>query len=138
MQEEADRRLENALEGSGVGDPREALRGCLRRLRGTSAFDNAVAHYRDVLVPGVADGSLDPLEAWLGYARLVAGGVPGREVAIDGEGREGADAAEPGSLLLHVPEERGAPVTPLRAPAEPSPAQRATLMLLVEGRTRLP
>ncbi len=144
--EQADRRLEAALAGSGIGDPREVLRGCLRRLRGTPAFDRAVAHYKEVLVPGVADGSLDPLDAWLDYARLVAAASgEGREVTIDAEGREVAIAAEreggsgtdPAGLLLHVPEERGAPVTPLRVPAEPSPAQSATLMLLVEGRTGL-
>lgn len=147
MQDIADRRLEEALAGSGLADPRDGLRERLRGLRGTPAFDDAVGYYRDVLVPGVSDGSLDPLEAWLAYARLVAGACGrGREVAIDAEGREvgvaaggtGSEASGPPPLLLHLPEERGAAVTPLRVPAEPSAAQRAALMLLVEGRTRLP
>jgi hypothetical protein len=138
MQQEADRKLEEALEGSGVADPRGALRDRLRRLRGTPHFDRAVSHYQEVLVPGVAHGSLDPLDAWLEYARLVAGAAgPGREVVIDAEGREAAGATGPAALLLHFPDERGAPVTPLRVPAAPSAAQRATLALLVEGRTRL-
>ncbi|HSM35325.1 MAG TPA: hypothetical protein VK837_02925 [Longimicrobiales bacterium] len=134
----ADAALQQALEEHGVADPRGVLRDRLRALRGTAHFERAVAHYRDVLVPGVADGTLDPLEAWLEYARLVAGCVPGREVAIDADGRDGADASAAASLLLHIPEERGAPVTPLRAPAAPSAAQSATVALLVEGRTRLP
>jgi hypothetical protein len=134
----ADAALQAALEENGVADPRGILRNRLRSLRGTAHFDRAVAHYRDVLVPGVSDGTLDPLEAWLEYARLVAGCAPGREVAIDADGREGADGGAVASLLLHIPEERGAPVTPLRAPAAPSAAQAATVALLVEGRTRLP
>ncbi|HUF90165.1 MAG TPA: hypothetical protein VMR66_09310 [Gemmatimonadota bacterium] len=137
MQEDADRRLEEALERERIADPREPLRTRLRALRGTSHFDRAVAHYQEALLPGVANGTLDPLAAWLEYARLIAGAAPGREVAVDVEGRDGAEVADPASLLLHVPEERGAPVTPLRAPADPSPAQLATLALLVEGRTRL-
>lgn len=138
MQEEADRRLEETLERERIADPRESLRARLRALRGTAHFDRAVAHYQEALLPGVANGTLDPLAAWLEYGRLIAGAAPGREVAVDVDGRDGAELADPASLLLHVPEERGAPVTPLRAPADPSPAQRATLALLVEGRTRLP
>ncbi|MEN8376031.1 MAG: hypothetical protein ABFS34_11330 [Gemmatimonadota bacterium] len=134
MQDEADRRLAMALEEGGVADPREALRARLRTLKGSAAFAEAVRHYQEVLVPGVADGSLEPLAAWLDYARLLARAAgPGREVALDMEGRESAD----GALLLHIPQERGAPVTPLRVPGEPSPAQKAALMLLVERRSRL-
>lgn len=138
MQEEADRALQAALERDGIADPRGPLRDRLRGLRGTAHFDRVVAHYQEVLLPGVAEGTLRPLAAWLDYARLVAAVVPGRETAVDAEGREGDAASDPAVLLLHVPEEKGAPVTPLRVPADPSPAQRATLALLVEGRTRLP
>jgi hypothetical protein len=134
MQEEADRRLAAALEEGEVADPHGPLRRRLKSLKGSPAFDEAVRHYQEVLVPGVADGSLEPLAAWLDYARLLARTAgPGREVALDVEGRVSAD----GLLLLHIPEERGAPVTPLRVPGEPSPAQKAALMLLVERRSRL-
>jgi hypothetical protein len=134
----ADRALQEALERGGIADPRGPLRDRLRALRGTAHFDRVVAHYQEVLVPGVAEGALDPLSAWLDYARLVAGVSPGREAAIDAHGREGGEPAEAATLLIHLPEERGAPVTALRAPADPSPAQQATLALLVEGRTRMP
>lgn len=137
MSDEADRLLEEALAREGLADPRDALRRRLRALRGTAAFDRAVAHYQEVLLPGVGSGSLDPVEAWVDYARLVAGDG-GREVGIDGEGREGGEPADPGTLLLHLPGDRSGPVTPLRTPARPTAAQAATLALLVEGRTRLP
>jgi len=137
MQEVADSALQAALEREGIADPRGPLRDRLRALRGTAHFDRAVAHYQEALLPGVADGTLEPIAAWLEYARLVAGVAPGRETAIDGQGRDGGEASDSAVMLLHVPEERGAPVTPLRVPAEPSPAQRATFALLVEGRTRL-
>lgn len=134
----ADGALQEALDREGIADPRGPLRDRLRTMRGTAHFDRVVEHYQEALLPGVADGTLEPLAAWLEYARLVAGVAPGRETAIDAQGRESADPSDSATLLLHVPEEKGAPVTPLRAPADPSPAQRATFALLVEGRTRLP
>lgn len=138
LQTAAARALQEALDRERIADPRESLRDRLRALRGTAHFDRVVAHYQEALLPGVAEGTMEPLDAWLEYARLVAGVAPGRETAIDVQGREGADPSDPATLLLHVPEEKGAPVTRLRAPADASPAQRATLALLVDGRTRLP
>jgi hypothetical protein len=129
MSDAPDRLLSDALAARGLADPRGALRARLRALRGSPLFDRAVARYQEVLTPGIEDGTLDPVEAWVDYARLLAGDG-GREVVIDVEGREGADPEDNSALLLHLPRDRSDPATPLRAPAEPSAAQAATLALL--------
>lgn len=136
---EADARLARALEGSGLADPREPLRRRLRELKGTPAYDEAVRHFEERLVPGVAGGELEPLSAWLDFARHVARlAGDGREVAVDRTGRASPHEGDlpSGAMLLHLPRSDADPALPLRVPREPSAAQRAALDLLVEGRLR--
>lgn len=140
---DADRRLESALESAGVRDPRPYFRPALKHLRerDPDAFDRALRHYETVLIPAVAGGE-EPMRAWLDYGLELAGAMgPGRTVEVDATGRardlspEPDDLATGSGLLLHLPEDDAAPALVLYYPASSSPAQDATVELLVAGRT---
>lgn len=142
VRDEADRRLGAALEARSVRDPRAWCRAHLRTLKDDDPerYREAVEYYESELLPGIAEGRLDPVDAWLEYAgRLAALRAPGRMVAVDrtggSGGAEGADPSE--ALLLHLPDRPTAAVgaaMPVSAPAEMSAAQQATYDLLVEGK----
>jgi hypothetical protein len=140
---EADRRFETAVRATGARDPRDFYRESLRALKESNpkGYDRAVDHFREVLVPGIASGDLEPLRAWRDYGLLLAElTAPGRTVQIDGTGR--AEAFSPEApldhLVLHLPQEKGVRAILVALPAVPSPAQRATFDLLVSGKQRLP
>lgn len=131
------RRLsERALADAGFADPRPLYRDLLRRLRESDpeGFRAAAGHYETELVPAVAEGSVDPVEAWLGYgARIAARLGPGRLVQVDAGGRarpleDGPPAA--GSLVLHLPADGSRAVLVLLLPLTPSEPQDATVQLL--------
>lgn len=140
---EADRRFQDAVDASGARDPRDFYRQALRELKESNpqGYDRAVSHFQDVLVPAVASGDAEPLGAWREYGRLIAEiTAPGRTVEVDETGR-----ARPYSpdvpldrLVLHVPEEKKRKAILVSLPRSPSPAQRATYDLLVEGKQRVP
>ena len=137
----ADARLEAALNGSGIRDPRPHLRRMLKHLkdRNPPAFERALSHYESVLVPGVA-GEDDPLGRWLEYGRLLAElSGEGAMMAIDGTGRArpADDAPPPDSLILYLPESAETPAAVLRCPAETTAAQDASIQLLVLGRVSI-
>ena len=139
VQSRADARLEEALERTGARDPRDFYRERLRQLRdgNPSGYDEAVAHYRDELLPAIADEGAEPLAAWTAYGRVLAElTAPGRTVEIDETGR--ARPHEPGGvperLILHLPRARNVPALLVGLPPELSPAQRATYDWLVAGR----
>lgn len=148
----ADERLEAALEGGPVRDPRPLYRRVLSRLRehDPDAFQRAIRHFEEELVPAVAEDA-DPLQAWLDYGRLLARALgPGRALEIDATGRsrpeeeaeqtQGGPAEgrreedDPPPLLLHIPDDDALPAVILRYPAPSTPAQDATVELLVDGR----
>jgi hypothetical protein len=140
---EADRRLEEALATTGARDPREFYRERLRELKQANpdGYAEAVAFYRDELIPEVASGVGDPLVAWTEYGRRLAEALaPGRTVAVDATGR--AHAYEPPApldhLILHLPGGRGGRALLVGLPAELTSAQRATYDVLVAGRQKLP
>lgn len=119
-----------------MADPRALYRDLLRRLRedDPDAYEEAVGRYERDL--GEADGGdADPVEAWIGYGRWLAGRLyPGRDVAVDREGRarELAERRVPeGALLLHLPEKRNVRALTLFLPLDPTPPQEATRELLV-------
>ena len=137
----ADEALEAALAASGARDPREFYRERLRELKRADPgeYETAVAYYRDTLIPGVAEGLHDPLDAWTEYGRRLAASLaPGRTISVDGTGLaheySGPDRDRP---VLHLPDEKGARALLVGLPASLSTAQRATYDVLVEGRQKL-
>ena len=137
----ADERLEAALEKTGARDPRAVCRERLRQLKGVdeAAFEQALGHYRDRLVPAIAAGE-EPLTAWVEYGRTIARlTFRGRTVAIDRTGlaREYATPADPEALVLHLPRGGRGRALLVAQPRDPSPAQQATRDLLVDGRATM-
>lgn len=141
LQSRADERLEDALTEHGARDPREFYRARLRELRDAdrSAYDRAVAYYRDVLIPGIAGGA-EPLAAWTEYGRTLAElRSPGRTVAVDPSGRA-APYETPCALdrlILHLPDSPRETALVVGLPTTLSAAQRATYDWLVQGRNQL-
>lgn len=142
LKRRAGERLEKAIEEEGVRDPRGYYRDRLRELRSADpdAYDEAVHHYEEVLIPAVAGDEVDPLEAWEEFGRRIAKlTADGRTVEIDASGR--SHPHEPPAartrLVLHLPEVRKRGALLVSLPPEPSPAQRAAYDLLVEGRRTL-
>jgi len=138
----ADTRLEAALAEAGARDPREFYRERLRDLKQSNpeGYTQAVAYYRDTLIPAVASGDGDPLAAWTEYGRRLAEALtPGRTVAIDVTGRAHSyqSPAPRDRLVLHLPEAKGSRALLVGLPAELTPAQRATYDVLVSGKQRL-
>ena len=137
----ADRRLEEALAREGARDPREFYRERLRELKQSNpdGYAQAVAYYRDELLPQVADGDGEPLAAWTEYGRRLAEALaPGRTVAVDGTGRSHpyeAPAARD-RLVLHFPDGKSTRAILVGLPAELTPAQRATYDVLVSGKQK--
>lgn len=137
---EADRALETALAASGARDPREFYRERLRELKRVSpeAYKGAVAYYTSTLLPEVAAGEREPLEAWTEYGRRLAEALaPGRTVGIDATGRAHPwERHEPDRLVLHLPDEKGARALLVGLPPTLSDAQRAAYDVLVAGKQR--
>jgi hypothetical protein len=139
---EADRRLDEALAREGAQDPRDFYRAHLRDLKQANpdGYAKAVAYYRDTLIPEVASGDVEPLEAWTEYGRRLAESLaPGRTVAVDASGRAHPyEAPVPRDrLVLHLPGGKGGRALVVGLPAELTPAQRATCAVLVEGKLKL-
>jgi hypothetical protein len=138
----ADEAFARALEATGARDPREYYRKQMAELKQSdpSAFAEARDYYARVLVPAVAGGQEDPIQAWLEFGRRLAEwSGPGETVLVDGTG-----VAHPWSrpvpldhLALHLPEARGGRAAAVGIPIEPTPAQRATFDLLVAMKREL-
>ncbi len=139
----AESRFARRLEETGARDPREFYRGLLRELKEADleGYEEMVARYRTDVVTPIEEGEGDPLVLWLAFGARVAGRLhPGRTVVIGEDGRATPFAPPPDhrQLLLHLPDDVKTRAIPVGIPADPTPAQAATLDLLVRGRTRLP
>ena len=134
----ADRRFAEALEHSGLPDPRNRYRDWLRRLRSQddAGFRKAVEYFDRQLVSAVADSATDPWQEWTRFGMWLAQRLhPGSPVRIDATGRSrpaSPDAALD-ELILHLPSSTRQPALAIRMPAKLSAAQKATLELLVGG-----
>lgn len=138
----ADQRLETALAETGARDPRQAYRTLLRKLkqRDEAAYARAVTRWRTAVIEPLGRGEGEPLSLWLSFGvELVEALHPGRAVRIDGGGIAHTLDGPPGwdALVLHLPEDPRERAVPVVLPPAPSPAQTATLDLLVEGRLSL-
>jgi hypothetical protein len=141
QQNRADELFEAALIASGIRDPREFYRDRLRELKEANpdGYGEAVAYYRDELIPSIADRARNPVEAWQDYGlRLASWTSPGHAVEIDETGRSHAHAppAATGRLVLHLPDGKGRAIV-VGLPADLTEAQRATYDLLVAGKQKL-
>lgn len=137
----ADRNLTTAAAGLGLADPRPPFRDRLRFLQANhpDAFATALRHYESVVLPAISGGG-DVMEAWVQYGETIGALTsPGRMMRVDASGRAARYAAPvtEASLVLHVPDQNDAPVLVTVAPVSPTPAQQATLDLLVHGRTAI-
>lgn len=127
------------MERAGARDPREFYRERLRELKQTdpAAYQKAVKHYRDVLLPSIAEDGAEPLTAWTEYGQTLAElTARGQTVTIDATGRSRSwePPWDPDALVLHVPDASNQRALLVGLPREPSPAQRATYDWLVAGR----
>lgn len=142
---EADRRFDEALEAAGARDPRDFYRDLLRKLkdRDAEAYERAVDHFQEDLIPGIASKEREPLRAWMEYGRKLAEWlVEGRTVEIDETGRSRAHDPSEGdewsdTMVLHLPNGGKEKAILVSLPAEPTRAQRATYDLLVAGKQTL-
>ncbi len=135
----ADARLEAALERAAVEDPRPYFRDRLRLLRerNPQTYEAARRHFEEEVLPRVASEDSDPIAEWFEYGlRLADWTAPGTVYAIDATGRARAYSPplDPGSLVLHVPDDAREPALILSLPRSASAAQQATCDLLVRGR----
>ena len=138
----AEARFAEALAASGARDPRDYYRERLRELRRASpeAYAEGVAYYQQTLIPSIAGGDADPLEAWRDYGLLIARLTsPGRPVAVDSGGRSSPfrPPGDSGDMILHMPDRSTERPILVTLPAEPSPAQMATFDWLVARRRAL-
>lgn len=138
---EADRRFAARLAETGARDPREHYRTLLKELKeeAPEGFAELSERYRSEVVPRSADPEHDPLEIWLEYGLdLAEARATGRSVEIDASGRAGpvSRPARWSTLILHLPDEKRARAIPVSIPPEPTPAQKATVDLLVQGRVK--
>ncbi|MEN8144682.1 MAG: hypothetical protein ABFS14_06980 [Gemmatimonadota bacterium] len=134
--ERASRLMEEALASAAMSDPRPLYRELLRELKtgGGESFTEASQRYQSAVLPSIAVDGADPLSEWIGYGRWLAERCrSGKFVSVDATGRatDAPDVHPPSAVLLHIPAEAKLPAYLLASPARPSPAQRATLELLV-------
>jgi hypothetical protein len=137
---ELDRKLADAFAARGIVDSRDAYRERLRELKGTQrpAFDRAVRYYGETVTPRILAGD-DPIAAWIEYGGMLAGLTDnGSLTSVDPTGRAWAYSPppRPDHLVIFVPE-TGRAAFVAAQPAGLSPAQDATLQLLVENRLAL-
>jgi hypothetical protein len=139
--EQVDERLRAAHSEWGLADDRSAYRDRLRALRATNedAFQRASEHYEREVVPRIVIGE-GVIDGWIAYGRLLGELTePGRLVSVDGSGRSRPYEVpyERGTLVLFIPVESGRDALAVAVPAALTPAQQATVALLVEKKLGL-
>ena len=139
---EAEARMDEALRKTGARDPREAYRGMLRvlKLASESDYDVVVDGFQTSVVRTIVEEGADPLSVWLEFGCGLAERMsPGRDVVIDATGRATSFSPPPSwqDLILHLPSDRRSKGVVIGLPPEPTSAQQASVVLLVDGRVRL-
>lgn len=142
QQAAADALFAKALAEAGARDPRGYYRGQLRQLKriNPERYAEAVAFYRETLIPSIAEGASEPLAAWREYGwRIARASAKGKTVAVDESGRAQAykHPGKDGDLVLHLPDLRKETPIVVGLPNELSAAQRALYDWLVAGRRAL-
>lgn len=142
QRQEADELLDRALADTGAHDPREPYRALLRELkkRDQERYSRAVDRFQGSVLPSIVQGDTNPLQAWLEYGRHLANQLdPGRDVVIDHSGKASTLTLPPSwrDLIIHLPDDGRARAVLVSLPPDPTPAQRATVDLLVHARVML-
>jgi hypothetical protein len=141
LRSRAEARLQEAAERLGLNDPRPAYRERLRVLREQhpDAFSRAIAHYESAVLPALVEAT-DPLAVWTAYggflARLTAEGSAYR---VDASGRSlpFRPPVARGELVLFLPNDGAADVLVMAMPDATTPAQAATIDLLIKRKLAL-
>ena len=141
LRNRAEARLQDAAERLGLSDPRPPYRERLRVLREQhpEAFTRAIAHYESAVLPALAEAS-DPLAVWTAY-----GGFHGRLTAegnayrVDATGRSQPyrPPVSRGELVLFLPDDGAADALVMAMPSAATPAQTATVDLLIRRKLAL-
>jgi hypothetical protein len=139
--EQIDERLREAHDANGLADVRELYRDRLRALRATDedAFRKATEHYEKEVVPRILTGE-GAIDGWIAYgARICELTGSGRLMSIDESGRSRPyePPYRPGTLVLFVPAGKGSDVLAAAVPSAMTPAQEATVALLVDRKLAL-
>jgi hypothetical protein len=135
--ERVDGLLANGFAARSLSDSREEYRNLLRdlRVRDPAAYEKAARHYSSRVLSGIAAGE-DALEMWIDYGGFIGSLTEtGTLMSIDATGRSAPYGVpfRDGDMVLFVPERGRNGAFVVVAPLEPSPAQSATVGLLVEG-----
>jgi hypothetical protein len=135
--------LEEALASTGTADPRPALRELLRGLRDTDegAYRTLVARFEDEVIRPIRTRELAPLDAWLRFGiTLAEARLPVAAIEVGPSGvaapLDPGAGARPGFVILHVPAGTSGKATLVQGPEDLSPAQQATVDLLVHSKVR--
>ena len=141
-QQVAETRFADALAATGARDPRDYYRDRLRELKrlNPEGYAEGVGYYQQTLIPSIAGGEADPLEAWRDYGLLIARlTAPGRPVAVDQGGRSSPyePPGKPDDMILHLPDATRQRPLLVTLPPKPSGAQMAAYDWLVGGRRAL-
>ena len=142
LQKKATDLFEERIRQTNTKDPRGFYRKRLGdiKLSDPDAYREAAQHYREKLVPCIAEKGIDPLNVWQEYGCLLAElSAPGMPVEIDvtGKTHEYKPPSPQDSLILHIPKESKVRALIVGLPPELSSAQQATYDLLVAGHQRL-
>jgi hypothetical protein len=126
-----------SLEEHGLEDVQPLYRVLLRKLKSqdASAYEQAVARYREDVEAVGATSGVDPVAMWLAYGCWLAEIIePGSLMTIGDNGRAEAttEAPAPGHMLIHLPEATNRRGFVLAMPSDATPAQRETAALLCE------
>jgi hypothetical protein len=141
LRSRAEARLQDAAKRLGLSDPRPSYRERLRVLREQhpEAFSRAIAHYETGVLPALAEAS-DPMAVWTAYggflARLTAEGNAYR-VDTSGRSQPFRPPVTRGELVLFLPDEPAADVLVMAMPDAATPAQTATIDLLIKRKLAL-
>jgi hypothetical protein len=138
---EAEARLKAAAERLGLSDPRPPYRERLRVLREQhpDAFTRAIAHYETAVLPALAE-TADPMAVWTAYGgflgRLTSDGSAYR-VDASGRSQPFRPPVTERDLVLFLPDDPAADVLVMAEPDAATPAQDATIDLLVKRKLAL-
>lgn len=131
----AEERYAKELAGRAIADVRPACRYLLRQLKAVTpdAYEAGVRRYEDELIPSIADGSVNPLDAWIDYGAWLCDQLyDGHLVSVDASGRSSpfSGPLPDGAMALYLGAKDDQPTILLASPESLSAHQTAARDLL--------